>query len=175
MHAHSHSLSSKMIFSFLLQMGWVIICGMRRCWMRLLGCGGAFCHYLHLRLCLQAGCSKWDILCQPESETNPHRSGQNTPSLSLPPTKGLLGCWTLAGMLSEALCSRPQCVSECRPKPNFNSRFNCDLVVVASAVPALKDEVPFVRHPREQGKMFRGEEVDGQFPWWIFTCAEQMI
>ncbi|KIM87718.1 hypothetical protein PILCRDRAFT_258726 [Piloderma croceum F 1598] len=101
---------------------------------------------------------------EPGSDTNTHGSGKNTPSPSPPPAKSLLGRRTLAGMLSEALCSRARRVSERRPrstaKPNSSSKFSCDPTAVASAVPALEDEVPFARRAREQGKVFRGGKVD---------------
>jgi hypothetical protein len=49
------------------------------------------------------------------------------------------------------------------PKHNSssNSKFSCDLVVVASAVLVLEDEVPFARCVREQEKVFRGGKFDG--------------
>lgn len=50
---------------------------------------------------------------------------------------------TLAGMLSEALCSRARRVSERREE--------------------LGDEVPFARRAREAGKMFRGGKNDGKY------------
>jgi hypothetical protein len=50
---------------------------------------------------------------------------------------------TLAGMLSEALCSRARRVSERREE--------------------LEDEVPFARRAREAGKMFRGGKNDGKY------------
>ena len=53
---------------------------------------------------------------------------------------------TLAGMLSEALCSRARRVSERREE--------------------LGDEVPFARRAREAGKMFRGGKNDGKYYDW---------
>jgi hypothetical protein len=62
--------------------------------------------------------------------------------------QGLLGRRTLAGMLSEALCSRARRVSERKGKS-----FAADDVDV-------DDEVPFARRAREQGKTFRGGKID---------------
>ncbi|KAF7986804.1 hypothetical protein HWV62_20434 [Athelia sp. TMB] len=59
---------------------------------------------------------------------------------------GLLGRRTLAGMLSEALCSRARRVSERRPSK--------------STLDEKDDEVPFARRAREQGRAFRGGKVD---------------
>ncbi|KAH7923582.1 hypothetical protein BV22DRAFT_571653 [Leucogyrophana mollusca] len=59
--------------------------------------------------------------------------------------QGLLGRRTLAGMLSEALCSRARRVSERRGK---------------SASEDIEDEVPFARRAREQGRPFRGGKID---------------
>lgn len=71
-----------------------------------------------------------------------------------PPTedaKGLLGRRSLAGMLSEALCSRARRVSEQRP-PKCRPGEKED----------VDEEVPFARRAREQGKAFRGGKVDGE-------------
>ncbi|KIJ67255.1 hypothetical protein HYDPIDRAFT_127141 [Hydnomerulius pinastri MD-312] len=62
--------------------------------------------------------------------------------------QGLLGRRTLAGMLSEALCSRARRVSERKGKS-----YGDDVVDV-------EDEVPFARRAREQGKTFRGGKID---------------
>lgn len=53
----------------------------------------------------------------------------------------------LAGMLSEALCSRARRVSERRH--------------TGSATGVDEDEVPFARRAREQGRTFRGGKNDG--------------
>ena len=63
--------------------------------------------------------------------------------------KGLLGRRTLAGMLSEALCSRARRVSERKGK-NF-----------ADDEGDVEDEIPFARRAREQGKTFKGGKIDG--------------
>ncbi|KAI6017855.1 phosphatase 2C-like domain-containing protein [Pisolithus marmoratus] len=62
---------------------------------------------------------------------------------------GLLGRRTLAGMLSEALCSRARRVSERRG----NS-------VSGDDDGDVEDEVPFARRAREQGKSFKGGKID---------------
>lgn len=60
-------------------------------------------------------------------------------------TPGLLGRRTLAGMLSEALCSRARKVSEVR----------------ASKPLSADEEIPFARRAREEGKSFNGGKTDG--------------
>lgn len=62
---------------------------------------------------------------------------------------GLLGRRTLAGMLSEALCSRARRVSERRGKS-----------VADDDDEDVEDEVPFARRAREQGKSFKGGKID---------------
>ncbi|KAI0319464.1 hypothetical protein OF83DRAFT_1109968 [Amylostereum chailletii] len=57
---------------------------------------------------------------------------------------GLLGRRTLAGMLSEALCSRARKVSEVR----------------ASKPLSPDEEIPFARRAREEGKSFNGGKTD---------------
>lgn len=63
---------------------------------------------------------------------------------------GLLGRRTLAGMLSEALCSRARRVSE--RKGNTLTDDDGE----------LEEEVPFARRAREQGKTFKGGKIDGK-------------
>ena len=63
--------------------------------------------------------------------------------------KGLLGRRTLAGMLSEALCSRARRVSERKAKG------------FADDDGEVEDEIPFARRAREQGKTFKGGKIDG--------------
>ncbi|KAH7886646.1 phosphatase 2C-like domain-containing protein [Phlebopus sp. FC_14] len=62
--------------------------------------------------------------------------------------QGLLGRRTLAGMLSEALCSRARRVSERKGKSYTDEEVD------------VEDEVPFARRAREQGKSFRGGKID---------------
>jgi len=62
--------------------------------------------------------------------------------------KGLLGRRTLAGMLSEALCSRARRVSERRGKSFADDDGD------------VEDEIPFARRAREQGKSFKGGKID---------------
>ncbi|KAG9312609.1 hypothetical protein JVU11DRAFT_7006 [Chiua virens] len=61
--------------------------------------------------------------------------------------KGLLCRRTLAGMLSEALCSRARRVSE---RKGFSADDDGE----------VEDEIPFARRAREQGKSFRGGKID---------------
>lgn len=63
---------------------------------------------------------------------------------------GLLGRRTLAGMLSEALCSRARRVSERKGK------------ILTDDDGEVEDEVPFARRAREQGKTFKGGKIDGK-------------
>lgn len=63
---------------------------------------------------------------------------------------GLLGRRTLAGMLSEALCSRARRVSERRGKSFADDDGD------------VEDEIPFARRAREQGKTFKGGKIDGE-------------
>jgi protein phosphatase PTC7 len=66
----------------------------------------------------------------------------------------LLARRSLAGMLSEALCSRARRVAE-RGSSASGRRV---LEVVGEEV----DEVPFARRAREEGKRFKGGKVDGK-------------
>lgn len=65
---------------------------------------------------------------------------------------GLLGRRTLAGMLSEALCSRARRVSERKGKSFADDDGD------------VEDEIPFARRAREQGKTFKGGKIDGEYP-----------
>ena len=78
-------------------------------------------------------------------------SGDDGATLS----SSLLRRSTLAGMLSEALCSRARCVSEKKGTKNPRAKH------LAQAESA--DEVPFARRAREQGKWFDGGKPDGEF------------
>ena len=68
-------------------------------------------------------------------------------------TQGLLGRRTLAGMLSEALCSRARRVSERKGPLGSSMR-------AVSATKEAEAEVPFARRAREQGKVFHGGKID---------------
>jgi hypothetical protein len=72
--------------------------------------------------------------------------------------EGLLGRRTLAGMLSEALCSRARRVSERRGRGIEDGVFD------------MEDEVPFACRARESGKPFRGGKIDGAFIAFM-TCT----
>ncbi|KAF8621707.1 hypothetical protein AX15_007568 [Amanita polypyramis BW_CC] len=63
---------------------------------------------------------------------------------------------TLAGMLSEALCSRARRVSERRHCDQKQRNVACEETLGAN----VEDEVPFARRAREAGKMFRGGKND---------------
>ena len=67
----------------------------------------------------------------------------------------LLARRSLAGMLSEALCSRARRVAE---RGSSGSGRRGVLEVVGEEV----DEVPFARRAREEGKRFKGGKVDGK-------------
>lgn len=73
-------------------------------------------------------------------------------------TSSILGRRTLAGMLSEALCSRARRVSERRPRGASSSKMK----PLGSSADDIELEVPFARRAREQGKVFRGGKVDGK-------------
>lgn len=73
----------------------------------------------------------------------------NTLNAGTTPAERLLRRRTLAGMLSEALCSRASRVSE-----NKKTQREAD------GSPAQDDEVPFARRAREAGKRFSGGKTD---------------
>lgn len=73
---------------------------------------------------------------------------------------GLLARRSLAGMLSEALCSRARRVAE-RGHKSFQSEA---AKVLEPVEEESCDEVPFARRAREEGKRFKGGKVDGQSP-----------
>lgn len=76
----------------------------------------------------------------------------------------LLARRSLAGMLSEALCSRARRVAE---KGSSGSGRRGVLEVVGEEV----DEVPFARRAREEGKRFKGGKVDGKLLLSILRCV----
>lgn len=62
---------------------------------------------------------------------------------------------TLAGMLSEALCSRARNVSQRRS----------NVTPIAKTMPMdsdIDDEIPFSRRAREEGRVFSGGKPDGE-------------
>ncbi|KAI0286268.1 phosphatase 2C-like domain-containing protein [Russula brevipes] len=61
---------------------------------------------------------------------------------------------TLAGMLSEALCSRARKVSQ-RSKMTATTE-------IKSTAPEADDEIPFARRAREEGRAFSGGKQDGE-------------
>ena len=74
---------------------------------------------------------------------------------------GMLGRRTLAGMLSEALCSRARQVSE----QTRGSKQDCSssTVKVTDTVETAEDDLPFARRAKEEGKPFRGGKCDGTY------------
>lgn len=72
--------------------------------------------------------------------------------------RGILGRGTLAGMLSEALCSRARCVSERRPQAYSRRRGGA---AAARAGVGAEDDIPFGRRAREEGRWFAGGKLDG--------------
>jgi hypothetical protein len=107
----------------------------------------------------------------PGGSTTSGSSSEEEAEINGPTTKSLLGRRTLAGMLSEALCSRARTVSERRPRtttPALTPKSTPDTDVrTAEAGNEVRtdgnddDEVPFARRAREQGKTFRGGKIDG--------------
>jgi hypothetical protein len=77
--------------------------------------------------------------------------------------EGLLGRRTLAGMLSEALCSRARRVSERRGWSLEDGVFD------------MEDEVPFACRAREVGKPFRGGKIDGVFIYFMRLCGIEAV
>jgi hypothetical protein len=61
---------------------------------------------------------------------------------------------TLAGMLSEALCSRARNVSQRRSNMRTSETMSTGLEVAS--------EIPFARRAREQGRTFTGGKPDGK-------------
>ncbi|KAH8105473.1 hypothetical protein BXZ70DRAFT_920999 [Cristinia sonorae] len=101
-----------------------------------------------------------------------HRSISTTTMHS--ESHGILGRRTLAGMLSEALCSRARSVSERRGRATKSSTTRMFASAPSTSPSPLKsmllddssigcassDEVPFARRAREHGKCFRGGKPD---------------
>ncbi|TCD71114.1 hypothetical protein EIP91_000208 [Steccherinum ochraceum] len=105
----------------------------------------------------------------------PHRTMSTTTMQTQ--SDGILGRRTLAGMLSEALCSRARSVSERRgrmasSKPSSSSRLFASapstghsplkamLLDDSNVNNGFADEVPFARRAREHGKCYRGGKPD---------------
>ncbi|KAF8228709.1 hypothetical protein L208DRAFT_1403405 [Tricholoma matsutake] len=87
------------------------------------------------------------------------------PAPSPTPTTDALRRRSLAGMLSEALCSRARRVSERRAspgtkKPAVDSTEGMDHARTSAGIDIKEDEVPFARRAREVGKVFRGGKRD---------------
>lgn len=101
----------------------------------------------------------------PSDSSSPASSSSSSSGVA---KEGILGRRTLAGMLSEALCSRARAVSERRGK---SSSTTAAAMRVSASAPSEgpagilsgeEDEVPFARRAREQGRAFRGGKLDGE-------------
>ena len=92
------------------------------------------------------------------------KDGEEAPATSAPtPTPAAPSATfrrsTLAGMLSEALCSRAKRVSETRGA----RRHQAAVEKKGAAGAQAEVDVPFARRAREQGKLFEGGKPDGAF------------
>ena len=100
------------------------------------------------------------------------RGFMDKPHASLSAPDSILGRRTLAGMLSEALCSRARSVSERRGRMSkassprlfasapSNGHSPIKAMLLDDSTFDLNDEVPFARRAREHGKCFRGGKPD---------------
>jgi len=94
-------------------------------------------------------------------------SGESTKTSDGVPVKGgsdrLIKRKALAGMLSEALCSRARKVSERKWTPKSSGASTPKEGGVFSMFSQEEeDEVPFARRAREAGRVFRGGKHDGE-------------
>ncbi|KAI0084410.1 hypothetical protein BDY19DRAFT_971805 [Irpex rosettiformis] len=89
---------------------------------------------------------------------SPDSQSQTRTDADTPPARGILGRGTLAGMLSEALCSRARCVSERRPVSS--RRRKSGDIAAAKAALVEEDDIPFGRRAREEGRWFAGGKLD---------------
>jgi hypothetical protein len=121
------------------------------------------------------------FMSSPSSSSSSSFASPSPASASLPPLSslgaspasgaGLAGSLlrrtTLAGMLSEALCSRARCVSERRGQRVPSHR-------PSSPLPAspVDEEIPFARRAREQGRWFDGGKPDGTFVLLFVGCIQ---
>lgn len=69
---------------------------------------------------------------------------------------------TLAGMLSEALCSRAKRVSETRRSSKAAGEKKSVLTSAEGGPAQAEAEVPFAKRAKEQGKLFQGGKPDGE-------------
>ncbi|KAH9939727.1 phosphatase 2C-like domain-containing protein [Epithele typhae] len=94
----------------------------------------------------------------PAQEEQPFSTdGKNAPVSAAAPAPAATATFrrsTLAGMLSEALCSRAKRVSETRGSRREKK------TVAAPATSATETDVPFAKRAREQGKLFEGGKPD---------------
>lgn len=77
----------------------------------------------------------------------------------------------LAGMLSEALCSRAKKVAERRWSPKSNGMSSPADGIFSSFSQEEPDEVPFARRAREAGRVFRGGKQDGKEHSYLFPLS----
>ena len=106
----------------------------------------------------------------PSDSSSPASSSSSSSGVA---KEGILGRRTLAGMLSEALCSRARAVSERRGKSSTTMRVSASAPAEGPAgiLSGDEDEVPFARRAREQGRAFRGGKLDGEcfgFSWFCW-------
>lgn len=87
---------------------------------------------------------------------------------------------TLAGMLSEALCSRAKRVSEMRGMSKAAAAAEAKKSVLTSAEDGVSQaqaqagpEVPFAKRAKEQGKVFEGGKPDGEFVYDVFRSMDR--
>lgn len=78
---------------------------------------------------------------------------------------GMLGRRTLAGMLSEALCSRARQMSTQRRAEGSHVREGEN----RKDREAVVEDLPFERRAREEGRSFRGGKCDGEFSFFFLS------
>ena len=80
---------------------------------------------------------------------------------------------TLAGMLSEALCSRAKKVSGRKKtkSSSLNDPHSASASGTSTPVEGVEDEIPFARRAREVGKSFSGGKGDGKQIRFMSWCV----
>lgn len=122
-----------------------------------------------------------DVLDEVKLFNDLHTSPPGSPSASIygESIGGLLGRRTLAGMLSEALCSRAKSTAEKayssqaeivdeRAIPDDDGTTTQQCASASTDDPNI-DDVPFARRAREEGRSFRGGKSDGKSCY--FSCT----
>ena len=109
------------------------------------------------------------------ANTNANATAAHTPSPSATFRRS-----TLAGMLSEALCSRAKRVSEMRGMSKAAAAAEAKKSVLTSAEDGVSQaqaqagpEVPFAKRAKEQGKVFEGGKPDGEFVYDVFRSMDR--